>query len=255
MKHVATLLALSLSWIFAADAAARSKAPAAAAPVNTLTAKEKAAGWKLLFDGKSTKGWRAFKNGTFPAEKWVAVDGTLKCAAGKKVTDIVTEDEFDSFEFAWEWRTSPKGNSGVKYLVDEAMSTKSNDGIGFEYQLLDDDLHPDAKKGKDGNRTAGSLYDLIPAAKDKPINPVGEWNTSRLVVNGNQVEHWLNGAKVVAYERGSAEMKTRIAESKYKDIKGFGEVVRGRLLLQDHDTEVYFRNMKIRSLAKAGSKK
>jgi hypothetical protein len=252
MKHAATLLALALSSAVAVPslALAKSKAPTAEAPANTLTAKEKAAGWKLLFDGKTTKGWRAFKNAAFPAEKWVAAEGTLKCAAGKKVTDIVTEDEFDSFEFSWDWRTTPKGNSGVKYLVDEAMSTKANDGIGFEYQILDDDLHPDAKKGKDGNRTAGSLYDLIPAGKDKALQPVGEWNRSRLVVNGNQVEHWLNGVKVVSYERGSAEMKTRIAESKYKDIKGFGEVTKGRLLLQDHDTEVWFRNLKIRSLAK-----
>jgi hypothetical protein len=250
MKHAPTRLIPFLALVLAAGAEAKSKAPATSGPANTLTAKEKAAGWKLLFDGKTTKGWRAFKNGVFPAEKWVVEDGTLKCAAGKKVTDIVTEEEFDSFEFSWDWRTSPKGNSGVKYLVDEAMSTRANDGIGFEYQVLDDDLHPDAKKGKDGNRTAGSLYDLIPAAKDKPLKPVGEWNSSRLVVNGNQVEHWLNGAKVVSYERGSAEMKTRIAESKYKDIKGFGEVQKGRLLLQDHDTEVYFRNMKIRPLGK-----
>jgi hypothetical protein len=250
MKHGSTLLALSLSLALGTGAQAASKAPVAAPPANTLSAKEKAAGWKLLFDGKSTKGWRAFKNGVFPAEKWTAVDGTLKCGAGKKVTDIVTEEEYDSFEFAWEWRLSAAANSGVKYLVDEAMAKKANDGIGFEYQILDDEKHPDAKKGKDGNRTAGSLYDLIPAAKEKTLHPVGEWNASRLVVNGNQVEHWLNGTKVLSYERGSADMKTRIAESKYKEIPGFGEVTKGRLLLQDHDTEVYFRNMKIRALGK-----
>jgi hypothetical protein len=249
MKLAPTFLALSLSLALTSAAAANSKAPAAAPRVNTLTAKEKAAGWKLLFDGKTTKGWRAFKNGPFPTEKWTAVDGTLKCAAGKKVTDIVTEDEFDSFEFAWEWRLSAAANSGVKYLVDEAMAKKANDGIGFEYQILDDEKHPDAKKGKDGNRTAGSLYDLIPAAKEKTLHPVGEWNASRLVVNGNTVEHWLNGTKVLSYERGSPDMKARIADSKYKEIPGFGEVTKGRLLLQDHDTEVYFRNMKIRSLA------
>jgi hypothetical protein len=145
---------------------------------------------------------------------------------------------------------SERGNSGVKYLVDEAMSQKGNDGIGFEYQLLDDDKHPDAKKGKDGNRTAGSLYDLIPAGKEKVLRPIGEWNESRLLVDGNHVEHWLNGVKVLSYERGSADMKTRIAESKYKDIKGFGEVVKGRLLLQDHDSEVDFRNMKVRVIKK-----
>jgi hypothetical protein len=249
MKTAPLLLTLSLS-LLSPLALAKSKAPAAAAPANTLSAKEKAAGWKLLFDGKTMKGWRAFKNGPFPTEHWVAKDGTLECVGGKKVTDIVTDDQFDNFELAWDWKISAGGNSGLKYLVDEEMAKKGNDGIGFEYQLLDDEKHPDAKKGKDGDRTAGSLYDLIPAAKDKKLNPVGEWNESRLVVDGNHVEHWLNGGKVLSYERGSAEMKARIAESKYKDIKGFGEVVKGHLLLQDHDSEVDFRNVKIRVLPK-----
>jgi hypothetical protein len=249
MKLASLSLALGLS-LFSFTAVAKSKAPPAAAPANTLTAKEKAAGWKLLFDGKTTKGWRAFKSAPFPADHWVAADGTLKCVGGKKVTDIVTEDQFDNFEFAWDWKMSPGGNSGLKYLVDEEMSKKSNDGIGFEYQILDDEKHPDAKKGKDGNRTAGSLYDLIPAAKDKTLHPIGEWNESRLVVDGNHVEHWLNGTKVLSFERGGAEIKARIGESKYKDIAGFGEVAKGRLLLQDHDSEVYFRNMKLRPLKK-----
>jgi len=243
------LLALSLSLV-SAPVLAKSKEPAPASTPNTLTSKEKAAGWKLLFDGKTTKGWRSFKSAPFPAEHWVAKDGALECVGGKKVTDIVTEEEFDNFEFVWNWKMSERGNSGVKYLVDEAMSQKGNDGIGFEYQLLDDDKHPDAKKGKDGNRTAGSLYDLIPAGKEKVLRPIGEWNESRLLVDGNHVEHWLNGVKVLSYERGSADMKTRIAESKYKDIKGFGEVVKGRLLLQDHDSEVDFRNLKIRVIKK-----
>lgn len=243
-------LSLTLALFVTAPALAKSKSTPAPAPANALTAKEKAAGWKLLFDGKTTKGWRSFKSAPFPADHWVAKDGTLVCVGGKKVTDIVTEEQFDNFEFAWDWKMTPKGNSGLKYLVDEAMAKKGNDGIGFEYQLLDDELHPDAKKGKDGNRTAGSLYDLIPAGKDKVLHPVGEWNESRLLVDGNHIEHWLNGVKVVSYERGSPEMKARIADSKYKDIPGFGEVTKGHLLLQDHDSEVYFRNMKIRVLKK-----
>jgi hypothetical protein len=249
MRHAPLLVTLSLA-LLSPLALANSKPAAAPAALNTLTAKEKAAGWKLLFDGKTTKGWRAFKNAPFPAEHWVAKDGSLECVGGKKVTDIVTDEEFDNFEFAWEWKITAAGNSGVKYLVDENMAKRANDGIGFEYQILDDEKHPDAHHGKDGNRTAGSLYDLIPATKDKKLNPVGEWNESRLVVDGNHVEHWLNGVKVVSYERGSADMKTRIAESKYKDIKGFGEVTKGHLLLQDHDNEVYFRNLKIRVLPK-----
>lgn len=247
MKLASLSLALGLSLVSFTAVAANKPSPA---PANTLTAQEKAAGWRLLFDGKTTKGWRAFKGAPFPADHWVASDGTLKCVGGKKVTDIVTEEEFDNFELTWEWKMSPGGNSGLKYLVDESMSKKPNDGIGFEYQILDDEKHPDAKKGKDGNRTAGSLYDLIPAAKEKSLHPIGEWNESRLIVNGDHVEHWLNGAKVVSYERGSADLKARIAESKYKDIQGFGAVAKGRLLLQDHDSEVYFRNMKIHPLKK-----
>jgi hypothetical protein len=138
------LVALSLSFV-SSMALAKSQAPAAEPPANTLTAKEKSAGWKLLFDGKTTKGWRAFKNGPFPAEHWVAKDGTLECVGGKKVTDIVTDEEFDNFELAWDWKITPGGNSGVKYLVDEALAKKGNDGIGFEYQILDDEKHPDAK--------------------------------------------------------------------------------------------------------------
>jgi hypothetical protein len=249
MKLAQWICVLSFSTLSASVAvAAKSAAPAGA--VNALTAKEKAAGWKLLFDGKTTKGWRAFKSAPFPAEHWVAKDGTLECVGGKKVTDIVTEESFDNFDLSWEWKISAAGNSGLKYLVDEEMSKKGNDGIGFEYQILDDEKHPDAHHGKDGNRTAGSLYDLIPASKDKVLHPIGAWNESRLVVDGNHIEHWLNGVKVLSYERGGPDIKARIAESKYKDIKGFGDVQKGRLLLQDHDSEVYFRNLKIRALKK-----
>jgi hypothetical protein len=127
------------------------------------------------------------------------------------------------------------------------MSKSADDGVGFEYQMLDDEKHPDAKKGKDGNRTAGSLYDLVPAAKDKVLHPPGEWNESRVVVDGNHVEHWLNGGKVLSYERGSPEMKKIIADSKFKDIPGFGDVVKGHILLQDHGNETTVRNLKLRT--------
>jgi hypothetical protein len=215
---------------------------------NTLTAAEKKAGWQLLFDGKTTKGWHGIKTEKFPADHWVAEGGILKCVGGKNNVDLVTDQLYDSFDFKWEWRLTPGGNSGVKYLVDEAMS-KPGFGIGFEYQLIDDDKHPDAKQGRDGNRTVGSLYDLI-AAKEKTVKAPGEWNESRLLVDGNHVEHWLNGRKVLSFERGSAEMKDLIAKSKYKSLAGFGEVPKGYLLLQDHETEVAFRNLKIRVLKK-----
>jgi hypothetical protein len=224
-----------------------------AAPPNTLTAAEKAAGWKLLFDGKTTNGWRGFRRDKFPEEGWVIADGSIKHTPGggeqsQNGGDIITTEKYDNFELQLEWRISPGGNSGIKYLVDEAMVTSGHSGLGFEMQVLDDDKHPDAKLGKGGNRTAGGLYDLI-APKNKTLRPVGEWNQIRLIVRGNHIEHWLNGSKVVEYVRASPEMKALIAESKYKTIAGFGEVKKGHILLQDHGNEVWFRNIKIRELA------
>jgi hypothetical protein len=224
-----------------------------------LSKEEKAAGWQLLFDGKTTKGWRRFKGDKFPARGWLVKDGILvheKNEPGFKAGDIVTTEEFESFELKLEARLTPRGNSGVKYLVNEALVTgekaEKADGLGFEFQILDDDLHPDAKKGKNGNRTMGSLYDLIPpSAADKVVRPIGQWNEVRLVVNGNNVEHWLNGKKVLSYVRGSAELKALIAESKYKDKAGFGENARGHILLQDHNDEIAFRNIKLRKLPPA----
>jgi hypothetical protein len=244
------------------EAAAPAPAPAPAVPMAEaggppkLTKEEKAAGWQLLFDGKSTKGWRRYKGDKFPVRGWLVKDGALvheKNEPGFKAGDIVTVEQFDNFELKLEARLPPRGNSGVKYLVNEALVTgekaEKADGLGFELQILDDELHPDAKKGKDGNRTMGSLYDLIPpAAADKVVRPIGQWNELRVVVNGNSIEHWLNGKKVVSFVRGSPELKALIAESKYKDKAGFGENAKGNILLQDHNDEIAFRNIKIRKL-------
>ena len=221
-------------------------------PINTLTAEEKAAGWKLLFDGKTTDGWRGFRRDKFPEHGWAIENGAIKNLAGKGEQsqnggDIITVGQYENFEFQLEWRLSPGGNSGIKYLVAEEMVKSGHSGLGFEMQILDDDQHPDAKKGIAGNRTAGALYDLI-APQNKVLRPVGQWNQVRLIVKGNHIEHWLNGVKVVAYERGSEKLKTLIAGSKYKDIPGFGEVRKGHLLLQDHGDEAWFRNIKIRVL-------
>lgn len=229
-----------------------SDASSTAGAPNTLTPAEKAAGWKLLFDGKTTQGWRGFRRDKFPEGGWAIENGTIKHLAGggeqsQQGGDIITVGQYDNFELQLEWRIAPGANSGVKYLIDENMVKTGHSGVGFEMQILDDDRHPDAKMGKNGNRTAGSLYDLIPP-KNKVLRPVGEWNQSRLVVNGNHIEHWLNGVKVVEFERGSPEMKALIAESKYKNIPGFGEVRKGHILLQDHGNEVWFRNIKIREL-------
>jgi hypothetical protein len=224
----------------------------AAAPPNSLSPAERAAGWKLLFDGKTWNGWRGFRREKVPVEGWTIEDGAIKHVAGQgeqsqQGGDVITVGQYDNFELQLEWRISPGGNSGIKYLVAEEMVKSGYSGLGFEMQVLDDDRHPDAKMGKGGNRTASALYDLI-APKNKVLHAVGEWNQVGLVIRGNKVEHWLNGAKVVEFELASSQLKSLIAESKYKSIAGFGEVRKGHILLQDHGSEVWFRNIKLREL-------
>jgi Domain of Unknown Function (DUF1080) len=209
---------------------------------NSLTAEEKAAGWKLLFDGQSTAGWVAIGTRDFPAKGWSVRDGTLHHEKGGGGGDLVTAEQFENFEFAWEWKIGEVGNSGVKYnLVDPAKD------LGFEYQLLDDARHPDGIRGGALHQTAG-LYDLIAPAPERKVNPVGAWNESRLLVDGHHVEQWLNGVKTVAFEIGSAELQALIAKSKYQKIAGFGVKKRSPLLLQDHGDEITFRSLKIRVL-------
>jgi hypothetical protein len=162
--------------------------------------------------------------------------------------DIVTEDTFAAFDLKAEFRLTPGANSGIKYYVDTELNRGEGSAIGLEYQLLDDATHPDAKDGRDGNRTIASLYDLIPAAAGKKAKPIGEWEEARIVSNGRHVEHWLNGAKVLEYERGSEEFRRLVAMSKYKVWPAFGERPSGPILLQDHGNRVSFRNVKIRVL-------
>lgn len=211
---------------------------AADAP-NTLTDGEKAAGWKLLFDGKTSAGWVAIGKTEFPAG-WVVENGLLKRATGS--TDIVTTDSFENFELTWQWKIAKGGNSGLKYNLPDP---KKN--VGFEYQLLDDQNHPDGIKGGRLHQTGG-LYDLIEPPADKKLKPPGEWNQSRIFVKGNHVEHWLNGAKTVEFEMGSDDLKARIAKSKFAKVPKFGEKTRSPILLQEHGAEIAFRSMKIRVL-------
>jgi hypothetical protein len=213
---------------------------------------KKSGDWRNLFDGKTTKGWRGVYMTHFPDSGWVVQEGMLihKSSQGKESAsggDIVTEAEFTNFELELDFRISKGGNSGIKYFVVERQPKPSGSAIGCEFQILDDENHPDAKLGKDGNRKAGSLYDLIPAPSDKKINPPGEWNHARILVNGKHVEHWLNGKMTIQYDKGTEEFKARIAESKYKKFPFFGNDDKGHILLQDHGDEVAFKNIRIRT--------
>ena len=220
---------------------------------NQLSIKEKKEGWQILFDGKTTTGWKGAFINKFPEKGWKVEDGLLMVepSGGAESTnggDIITLKDYDNFELSIDFKLTEGANSGIKYFVDAKQATPSNprSAIGLEYQVLDDARHPDAKLGKNGDRTISSLYDLIPAVSSKPAKAIGEWNTAKVVSNGSHVEHWLNGIMVIAYERGSDAFKASVAESKYKEIPGFGLGKKGRLLLQDHGNKVYFKNIKIK---------
>lgn len=219
---------------------------------NNLTAYEKKNGWKLLFDGADSRGWVGAYKDHFPDSGWKVKDGllTVLASAGKEGGvggDIVTTDQFSAFDLSFDFKMSTGANSGVKYFV---TLSEHNEGsaIGLEYQILDDKVHPDAKLGRDGDRTLASLYDLIPSQKqERFIHPIGQWNTGRIVVYpNNHVEHYLNGIKVLEYDRGSQAYRDLVAMSKYKVWDHFGEAPKGRILLQDHGFEVSFRSIKIR---------
>lgn len=221
---------------------------------NNLTIDESKKGWKLLWDGKSTQGWRGAKLDKFPEKGWVIEDGVLSVlssggAESRAGGDIVTTQLFKDFELKVDFKLTPGGNSGIKYYVDTEINKGPGSSIGLEYQILDDDLHPDAKKGNhEGSRTVSSLYDLIQADVNKPINPVGEWNTAHIISKNNHIEHWLNGTKVLEYERKSDHFRKLVSESKYVKWPNFGELEKGQILLQDHGDLVSFKNIKVRPL-------
>lgn len=219
----------------------------AAGPHVTVSAQKPAeAGWIPLFDGTSLQGWRGYQKETATGSRWIVQDGTLALPAddGKDTRgarDIITTETFDRFELAWEWKISPGGNSGVKYYVLEDQ----NSAIGHEYQVIDDERHPDAKVGLE--RQTAAFYDVLPPANRKQ-KPAGEWNASRIVARGPTVEHYLNDGKVLTYELDSPALKTAILDSKFNKVARFGKLQKGHILLQDHGDQVWYRNIRIRRL-------
>jgi len=229
---------------------------------NTLAEQETAAGWKRLWDGKTTDGWRSPKSDDFPTNSWSLSDGELTVVSSGNAEsqaggDIITRGRYANFELVADFKATTGCNSGIKIFVQPDLAPVDKltgkpaavgSAIGMEFQILDDEHHPDAKLGRDGDRTEGSLYDLIPAPKDKKTMPVGEWNHLRIVAQGRHVEFWLNGEATVAFERGSPAFREAVAQSKFKYIPGFGEWTDGHILLQEHGSVVSFRNLKIREL-------
>src|SRR5215510_2588619 len=229
--------------------------------LNTLSNAEKKEGWKLLFDGKTFNGLRSYFEIMDPSKGWSIEAGCFKNSKGNGRPrsgggDIMTAELFTDFDFRFEWSMPQGGNSGVYYLFQERqdkpgvgmyMGDDGRSPVGFEYQLLDDDHHMDALRNGP-IRSTGSLYSLIPPNDSKRLKPAGEFNESRIVIQGKHVEHWLNGAKIVEYDLGSQALIDAIANSKYKDVPGYGAKTKTRILFQDHGDEVRFRNLKIRVL-------
>jgi hypothetical protein len=249
--RLATLTLAAATFAFAASAAAQSP--------NQLSAEERSAGWRLLFDGTSLAGWRGLGYDSVPTAHWRVVDGAIAKTPSAKVQrqadgqpaaggDLMTIESFRDFDLEFEWRVTPGANSGVKYNVSEELSlahAANHAALGFEYQVLDDVLHPD---NKIATHLAGALYDIIAPRAAKRLRPVGEWNSARIILRGNHGEHWLNGAKVVEFDLGTPRLDSLLERSKYKAIPGFAERRRGHIVLQDHGDEVYFRSIKIREL-------
>jgi len=227
---------------------------------NELTPREIKEGWELLWDGQTTVGWKSVKRDGFPEKGWNIKDGVLSVlssggAEARNGGDIITIREFSNFELELDFRFTPGANSGIKYFVDPDLLKGNGSAIGLEFQILDDELHPDAKRGVSGNRTIGSLYDLITAVNQselpnspKLVYPPGQWNRARIVVQGDYVEHWLNNILVVKYNRGTQIFRALVAYSKYAKWPNFGEWEKGPILLQDHGDLVSFRSIKIRDL-------
>lgn len=225
---------------------------------NNLTEEEKAAGWRLLFDGRTFEGWRSLGRDKIPTNLWeIDQESIHKINTGEVESladgrpaeggDLITVEKFDNFELSFEWRVEPGGNTGLKYNVSEEMSLENGvSALGFEYQLGDDGNDPNSDRK--ASHRVGALYDLFPTNTKVEINPIDQFNKSRLLVRGNQVEHWLNGEKILAFEFGSSRLDSAYKISKFKNIKDFHKKRKGHLVLQNHKDDAWFRNLKIREL-------
>jgi hypothetical protein len=219
--------------------AGRGALGAAQAAPNTLTPAEQAAGWRLLFDGRTPAGWRAYDADSMPSG-WQVVDGALTRVG--RAGDIITRETFRNFELVVDWMVAPRGNSGIFYRA--ALGSPAIYWSAPEFQVLDDAGHPD---GRTLLTSAGSVYGLYPAIPGV-VKPAGDWNTARILVDGTHVEHWLNGTRIASYELGSEEWKRRVADSKFAAWPEYGKAPAGHIGLQDHGDRVAFRNIKIRVL-------
>jgi hypothetical protein len=210
---------------------------------NCIIQAQTTTGWRSLFNGKNLDGWKNAQHDTLPEKSWGVENGELTFDPSKgHGSDIVTTRSFKDFDLSVQFKISEGGNSGIKYFL------LPNTSLGCEFQIIDDNKHPDAKLGVNGNRKTGALYDILPANLNKLYKPAGEWNTARIVVKGNHAEHWLNGLKIVAYERDSEAFKEAIAKSKFNSTPGFAAAVASPILLQAHGDKVTFRNIKIKEL-------
>lgn len=214
--------------------------PSLGSEINTLTPEEKADGWKLVFNGKDLDNFRIFGSEAAPHKGWIIEDGILKKLDGIGGGQIITKEKYTDYILSWDWNIDSNGNSGLKYLVDESRPETP----GPEYQMIDDPVYLGGKSAPD--QTTAALYDILPASEAKILKPAGEWNTSKIVVAGKNVEHWLNGKLVLQYELESPELETAIATGKFKDVEGYSMKLEGHIMLTDHNDGCSFRNIKIR---------